>query len=303
MSSIKYNKVGKSDIFVSEMTLGCMSLDNENIKSNQIIDYALNQGINHLDTADLYQFGLNESMIGQAIKSRRNEIILSSKVGNQFDFNSKKVTWNPTRQHIINGIKASLSRLNTDYLDFYLLHGGTIEDNTEETIDAFEHLKKAGLIRAYGISSIRPNVINRFIKLSNIDVVMMQYSLLDRRPEYALLDELNKHQISVFARGSLAKGILTHNSKKRNNLEPYLTYNQTELKSIINQLVTEFDLSLQEIALRFTLKHPAVVSNVVGVSTLEQLIENLNAIDAQLTDFDYQKIKKLTHLKNYTKHL
>src|SRR5699024_8042660 len=161
------------------MTLGCMSLDNENIKSNQIIDYALNQGINHLDTADLYQFGLNESMIGQAIKSRRNEIILSSKVGNQFDFNSKKVTWNPTRQHIINGIKASLSRLNKYYLYFYLIHSGTIENNTEETINAFEHIKKAVLIPAYGISSIRPNVINRFIKLSNKDIVMIHYSLLD----------------------------------------------------------------------------------------------------------------------------
>lgn len=300
---IKFNEVGNSGIRVSEMTLGCMSLDSESIKSNKIIDYALDNGINHLDTADLYQFGLNESMISRSIKQKREDIVLTSKVGNQFDVQTKKVTWNPSRDYIIKALKSSLSRLKTDYLDFYLLHGGTIEDNTEETIDAFEYLKKDGLIRSYGISSIRPNVINKFIELSNIDVVLMQYSLLDRRPEYHLLDQLNNHNISVFARGSLAKGILTNTSAKRTKLEPYLSYNEDQLKTILNKLDEDFETSIKQIALQFNLMHPAIATNVVGVSSLEQLIENLKFNSAYLTESDYQKLKSLTHLNNYSKHL
>ncbi len=300
---IKFNEVGNSGIRVSEMTLGCMSLDSESIKSNKIIDYALDNGINHLDTADLYQFGLNESMISRSIKQKREDIVLTSKVGNQFDVQTKKVTWNPSRDYIIKALKSSLSRLKTDYLDFYLLHGGTIEDNTEETIDAFEYLKKDGLIRSYGISSIRPNVINKFIELSNIDVVLMQYSLLDRRPEYHLLDQLNNHNISVFARGSLAKGILTNTSAKRTKLEPYLSYNEDQLKTILNKLDEDFEPSIKQIALQFNLMHPAIATNVVGVSSLEQLIENLKFNSAYLTESDYQKLKSLTHLNNYSKHL
>src|SRR5699024_5253027 len=156
-------------IHVSEMTLGCMSLDSDNVKSNRIIDYALDNGVNHLDTADLYQFGLNESMISRSIKEKRNDIVLTYKVGNQFDIQNKKVTWKAYIEYNIIELKSSLSILNTNYIEFYLLHCGTIQDNTEDTIYAFEYLKKDGLIRSYGISSIRPNVINKFIKLSNID--------------------------------------------------------------------------------------------------------------------------------------
>lgn len=303
MIIIKFNEVGNSGIHVSEMTLGCMSLDSDNVKSNRIIDYALDNGVNHLDTADLYQFGLNESMISRSIKEKRNDIVLTSKVGNQFDFQTKKVTWNPSREYIINALKSSLSRLNTNYLDFYLLHGGTIEDNTEETIDAFEYLKKDGLIRSYGISSIRPNVINKFIKLSNIDVVMMQYSLLDRRPEYELLDQLNQNDISVFARGSLAKGILTDSSTKIKNIEDYLSYDKDQINEIINNINASFDESIKHIALQFNLMHPTIVTNVVGVSSFEQLIENLKFTSTRLTQADYEKLKSMTKLYNYSKHL
>lgn len=303
MFKINYNKVGNSSIYVSEITLGCMNLDSDSIKSEHIIDYALYHGINHLDTADLYDFGLNESMIGRSLKHKRQDILLTSKVGNEFDFQTKEITWNPSRDYIIKALKASLLRLNTDYLDFYLLHGGTIKDNTEETIDAFESLKKDGLIRSYGISSIRPNVINKFIELSKIDVVMMQYSILDRRPEYNLLDKLDKNNISVFARGSLAKGILTNTSLKRINLEPYLSYTKKELESLFNQLDNYFDIPIKQLALQYTLMHPAIASNVVGVSSLTQLVENLNLNITKLSEADYQKVKDLTKLNNYLKHI
>lgn len=89
----------------------------------------------------------------------------------------------PSKAYIKEAVKKSLTRLKTDYIDLYQLHGGTIEDNIDETIEAFEELKQEGVIRYYGISSIRPNVIKEYVKKSNIVSIMMQFSLFDRRPE------------------------------------------------------------------------------------------------------------------------
>src|SRR6202034_3432729 len=96
----------------------------------------------------------------------------------------------------------------TDYIDLYQLHGGTIDDPIDETIEAFELLQQQGKIRYYGISSIRPNVISEYVQRSNIISVMMQYSLLDRRPEESCLQLLQQNNIGVLARGSVAGGLL-----------------------------------------------------------------------------------------------
>ena len=116
------------------------------------------------------------------------------------------------------------------------------------------------------------------------------------------MDQLNKHNISVCARGSLAKGLLTSTSSKRAKLEPYLTYDKKELKSLLSKLEADFNLPLMQLALEFTLMHPAVVSNVVGVSSLTQLIDNLKLNLSKLSESDYEKIKEMTQLKNYLKH-
>lgn len=86
---MKKNRLGKSDIMISELTLGCMSLGTDVNKAKEIIDVALDYGINHLDTADLYDFGKNEELIGEAVKNKRDQIVLTTKVGNHFDKEKK----------------------------------------------------------------------------------------------------------------------------------------------------------------------------------------------------------------------
>ncbi|HLR08187.1 MAG TPA: aldo/keto reductase [Bacillota bacterium] len=304
---MKKNKLGKSDIYVSELTLGCMSLGTDPAKAKDIIDRALSMGINHLDTADLYGFGENEKIVGQAIKHRRDEVILTSKVGNHFNKETGDWYWDPSKKHIENGIKDSLHRLQTDYIDFYMLHGGTIDDPIDETIAAFETLKKEGLIRAYGISSIRPNVIREYVKRSSIDAVMMQYSLLDRRPEEAMLDLLHDNHISVLARGPLAKGMLSNTGDeqiKTKGKDGYLDYSFSELKDIRRKLIdlNRGQRSLNALALKYVLKHPAVASAVFGASSVQQVEENV-ALDADsLSDDTYKSLKNLTKPIRYTKH-
>ncbi|TFJ93750.1 aldo/keto reductase [Lentibacillus salicampi] len=303
---MKKNQLGQSDLYVSELTLGCMSLGTDSKKANEIIDRALDAGINHLDTADLYDFGQNEAMVGDAIKGKRDQVILTTKVGNHFNKDKQDWFWDPSKEHIEQGAKDSLHRLGTDYIDFYMLHGGTIDDPIDETIEAFESLKKEGWIRAYGISSIRPNVIREYVERSNIDAVMMQYNMLDRRPEEKVLDLLHENHISVLARGPLAKGMLSNRASEqieKKGPDGFLDYSYDELKTIHRELENiNSDESLNAFALNYVLKHPTVASAVFGASSVSQVLDNTDFHHAPLTDETYRNIQDITKAIQYTKH-
>ncbi len=305
---MKKKRLGKSDLCISELTLGTMSLGTNKQDAERIIDYALDNGINHLDTADLYDFGKNEEIIGEVIKKKRDQIILTTKVGNHFDSEKRDWFWDPSKKYIKTAVKESLRRLQTDYIDFYMLHGGTIDDPIEETIDAFEQLKKEGLIRAYGISSIRPNVIREYVKHSNIDAVMMQYNLLDRRPEEEIFSLLESNGISVLARGPLAKGMLSSNGNhiiQEKGADGYLDYTVTELQTIFKELSSYLEEGqfMNELALKYILKSSVVSSAVFGASSLEQIKENIHIhLNTPMNGTIYRKIQELTKPISYASH-
>ncbi|RLL48144.1 aldo/keto reductase [Oceanobacillus piezotolerans] len=304
---MKKIQLGKSDIYITELTLGAMSLGTNKEKAKQIIDYAIDAGINHIDTADLYDFGLNEEIVGDVIKDKRNQIILTTKVGNHFDKNKKKWFWDPSKTYIIRAVKDSLRRLNTDYIDFCMLHGGTIDDPIDETILAFETLKKEGAIRAYGISSIRPNVIRKYVEKSSIDGVMTQYNLLDRRPEEEVLDLLERNQISVLARGPLGKGMLSDTGEQvieKKARDGYLDYSYQELLNIYQELKQySKSESIQKLALQYVLHHPAVASAVFGASSVEQVKENVNNYQpSTFSKETYEELQDLTKAITYKQH-
>src|SRR5690606_22414438 len=167
-------KLSALEFEISPIALGCMSLKG-NLKVDQkIIDTTLEGGINFFDTADLYQKGLNEEIVGAAIKYRRKDLIVATKVGNQLREDGSGWDWNPSKSYILKAVEDSLKRLQTDYIDLYQLHGGTLEDPWDETLEAFEILKSQGKIRAFGISSIRPNVIRKVLGMSSPATIMMQ---------------------------------------------------------------------------------------------------------------------------------
>lgn len=300
---LKKNRLGKSNLFVTPLTLGCMSLGTNRNKAINMLHHAIDSGINHVDTADLYGFGENEKIVGEAIKQKREKIVLTTKVGNHFDKQKRTWFWDPRKEYIEKAVDDSLKRLQTDYIDLYLLHGGTMDDDMDDTIEAFERLKSVGKIRAYGISSIRPNVINEYMNRANIDVVMMQYSMLDRRPE-ELLDMLNEKKISVLARGPLAKGILSNDSQKLHTkgMEGFVQYSEIELKNTIHHL-SELNESITTLAFQFVLQHPAVASCVFGASTMNQLEENIrNSRISPMKTGLYEQIKKITKQLPYEEH-
>ncbi|MCP8966967.1 aldo/keto reductase [Ectobacillus ponti] len=301
---MKKRQLGTSDLYVSEVGLGCMSLGTDEQHAVSLIHAALEQGINYLDTADLYDYGMNEAFVGKALKGRRDQAILATKVGNRWTEAKDSWYWDPSKAYIKEEVKESLRRLGTDYIDLYQLHGGTMEDNMDEAIEAFEELKKEGIIRHYGISSIRPNVIREYAKRSGIVSVMMEYSILNRRPEewFPLLQE---HGISVIARGPLAKGLLTDRyEQKLSGGKGYLSYSHEELAQVLPHIrETAPGRPLGETAIQYCLHSQTVAAVIPGASSLEQLLQNAAAGKAEpLAQEEYAAIQAGTRADKYELH-
>ncbi|MGG4221142.1 aldo/keto reductase [Paenibacillus jamilae] len=298
---MKKNRLGASDLLVGEIGLGCMSVGTEEQQAVYLIHEALDRGVNLLDTADLYQHGRNEEIVGAAVRGRRQDVILATKVGNKRIPGQEGWEWDPSKKYILSAVKESLRRLGTDYIDLYQLHGGTIDDPIDETIEAFEQLQQEGVIRYYGISSIRPHVIREYVERSNIVSVMNQYSLLDRRAEEEVLSLLQERGISVIARGPVASGVLADKGEEK-VAKGYLDYEEAELLEVRKQLkaFAGSDRSMEQTAIRYSLSHPAVAAVIPGASSLGQLEHNISAADiAPLTEHERETLQQITRANRY----
>lgn len=297
---MNYNALGKSGLQVSVIGFGCMSLGENDAENAKLIHHAVDNGINYFDTADLYQKGQNETTLGKALKGKRNKVILATKVGNQWREDGSGWDWNPKKEYILSSVEGSLKRLNTDCIDVYQLHGGTIEDPIEETISAFEQLVQQGKIRYYGISSIRPNVIREYVLRSNIVSVMMQYSLLDRRPEEECLPLLAQKNIGALTRGSLAKGLLVNKTA-----DPYLNYTEDAVHQAASavQAISGNSRKPSHTALRFVLQRPGISSAIVGIRTMEQLSDVLSTLQTpELTEAEIKYLRASLPINYYDQH-
>lgn len=270
-------KLQGTEIQISRIGLGCMSLRGDFKHDQSIISAALSGGINFLDTADLYQNGQNEETIGAAIRRRRSEVVLATKVGNEMNSDGSGWSWNPRKDYILKAVEKSLKRLQTDYIDLYQLHGGTIEDPLEETFEAFEMLKSQGKILAFGISSIRPNVIRKLIQIHPPTTIMMQYSPLDRRPEESVFQLLEKTKTRVLVRGAFARGLLIDKPEAG-----FLDFGPSQVNAI-RERIRGFGYSPEAFLIRFGMAQPAVASLVIGASSVGQVENMLKGFEESLT--------------------
>ena len=294
-----YSAVGSSALNVSRIGFGCMSLPADEKEAIPVLHKAIDAGINYLDTADIYNDGINEMIIGKAIQGKRDKIIIASKAGNVRRPDGG-LDWNPTKKHILSCIDRSLERLNTDYIDLYQLHGGTINDNIDETIEAFELLIQQGKIRYYGISSIRPNVIKEYIKKSSIVSVMTQYSLLDRRPEEETLDLLHKNKIGVMVRGSVAQGLLM--DKPARTYLDHSAGDVAKMAAVIHK-ISGNERSATQSAIKYVLQHETVTSAIVGMRTHKHVEEAANTLNVpDLTTSEMNELRNVLKPITYKEH-
>lgn len=295
----------KSGIEISELGLGCMSLGTDYKKAQPIIESAIDNGITYFDTADIYDQGVNEEIVGKALKKyqNRDDIVIGTKVGNRLT-DDGHMTWDPSKKHIKESVKGSLKRLGLNHLDLYQLHGGTIDDPLDETISAFDELKQEGYIRAYGISSIRPNVIDYYLKNSQIETLMSQFNLIDNRPE-SLINDVHDKQVKILARGPVFKGLLTSKSvdvideKFKNGV---LDYTQDELGSTIAS-IKELESNLTALSFKYLTSHDAMGSIIVGASRVEQLEENVRNYYKEISLDQIKSARNRVKDIEYTQHL
>jgi aryl-alcohol dehydrogenase-like predicted oxidoreductase len=298
LRDMNYHELGRSLLKISEIGFGCMSLGNDQPGNKQLLVKAIESGINFFDTADLYQQGLNEETVGKALAPYRDRVIIATKVGNRLRTDGNGWDWDASKKYILESVEHSLRRLQTSYIDLYQLHGGTIDDPIDDTIEAFEQLKQQGKIRYYGISSIRPNVIREYVQLSNIVSVMMQYSLLDRRPEESCLPLLQQNNIGVLARGPVAKGLLVNK-----HAESYLNYSAQQVNAAAEAVrkIAGGQRSAAQTAIGWVLNNRAITSAVVGIRTGEQLRDAVG-VTPSLSSGEIEMLNEAIPVNYYEQH-
>jgi len=272
-------------------------------ESIRIIHRALDAGINFVDTADVYSRGESEEIVGRALKGRRDQIVLATKVhGGMGDDPNERGN---SRRWIIQECEASLRRLETDWIDLYQIHRWDEDTDHDETLGALTDLVRAGKVRYIGSSTYPPSeiVAAQWVaeKRGHARFVCEQppYSMLVRGVETEVLPVLQKHGLGAITWSPLAGGWLTGRWRKGEaapestraerlplRYDLSLPGNQRKLEAAeaLVHLAEEAGMPLIQMAIAFVLNHPAVTSAIIGPRTMEQLESQLGADTVQLDD-------------------
>ena len=216
---MNYPRLGKTNLRVSPICLGTMMFGDQTdaSESQRIVAYALDQGINFIDTADVYSLGKSEEITGAAIRENRNWWVLATKLGNKMNAagDANPNTSRYSRKWIAQACEASLKRLGTEHIDLYYLHRDFEEDNLEEAVAGMGDLIRAGKIRYFGLSNFRAWRIAEVVaqcKLQGVPapaICQPYYNLLNRLPEVEILPACGFHGIGVASYSPIARGVLT----------------------------------------------------------------------------------------------
>ncbi|MBO1582567.1 aldo/keto reductase [Bacillus sp. XF8] len=289
-----YRTLGKTGLTVSEIGFGAWAIGGDewgpvNDKhSIAAMKKAIEYGVNFIDTADVYGLGHSEKLVAQAIKEHRNDIVLSTKgglIGHHYDPNGEPVY--DTAEKVIAVFETSLLRLQTDYIDVYFCHiWWDKKEETEAFLRAFDTLKRDGKVKAVGVSTHDLQYIKNFNKDGEIDVVQLDYSILNRTPENDILPYLQEQNLGTVIRGPLKMGILTGKFTEQTTFPdgdlrqdwPKETWFQDDLQKV-EQLrsLSNSKRTLGQLALRYVLSHPAVSVAIPGAKTANQATENTAA--------------------------
>ncbi|MBS4036190.1 MAG: aldo/keto reductase [Ignavibacterium sp.] len=320
---MKYRKLGKSDVEVSEISLGCWTMGGlnwvngvpngwANVDEKEIteaINYAIDEGVNHFDNADVYGNGKAERMLARILGKRTTNFIIATKVG--WFPGTAEQAYEP--KHIRHQCEQSLINLKREYIDIYYFHHGNFGENDKYLDDAIEviyKLKDEGKIRLVGQSAYSHNDFEKLIPKVKPDVIQSFASAMDDRfleddtPTRKLLDE---YQISFIAFGPLAQGILLgkYNPENpptfepgdhRSSAERFKPEKLATVQPKIEKLKNKFGSSNQELsraALQYLLYYNEVGAVIPGFRNLNQVKSNLAGKDNPFSDDEFKFMKEL----------
>lgn len=303
---MKLRKLGELE--VPAIGLGCMGMSafyggRDKNKALETIAYALDHGINFLDTADMYGPFTNERLVGKAIAGRRNDIVLATKFGNEVDDGGNrtgKVNGRP--DYVRKCIERSLKNLRVDYIDLYYQHRVDPAVPIEDTIGAMAELVTEGKVRYIGMSEAAPATIRRAAKVHPITALQTEYSLWSRDPEDEILSTVRELGIGFVAYSPLGRGFLTGRIKSIDDLEPDDTrrdwprfqgenfQKNLELVARVRELADTKGCTPGQLALAWVLAQGDGIVPIPGTKHVEYLRENIAALDVALTDDDLRHL-------------
>jgi aryl-alcohol dehydrogenase-like predicted oxidoreductase len=310
---LEINTLGKSGLKVTELGIGLWAIggsdwgatdDDDSIAA---IEAALKSGINFFDTADVYGSGHSEELLGRVMQGRREQFIVASKIGWQNFDHEKRTTAYITVEKLIEGVETNLRRLQTDYIDVMQSHIGYRDPTMEVFVEGFQKLQQQGKLRAYGLSTSDFEYLKAFNADGGCSTLQIDYSILNRTPEAEIFPYCQEQNIGIIVRGPLAMGILAGKftaesqfpegdfrrnwQEKPDEHEIFLTDLQK-----VEQLKQLFPgRNLAQLALQFTLAHPAVSTVIPGAKNPRQLEQNLAAgLLPPLTPEELAKIDQVT---------
>lgn len=311
-----YVRLGGTGLHVSPLCLGCMMFgqwgNTDHEECVRIINEALDAGINFVDTANIYSFGESEEITGKALKGRRDDVVLATK------FHAPMGTGpndrGNTRKHIFRAVEDSLRRMDTDYIDLYQVHRAEPKTDIEETLGALTDLIRQGKVRYIGSSTFPGSAIveaqwaSERRNLERFVCEQPPYSILVRGIEREMLPIARKYQMGVIVWSPLAGGWLSGKYRKGqpipetgralripDRFDMALPENQRKLEAVeqIVPLAEAEGISLVELAVAWTLVHPAVTSAIIGPRTLEQLQGQIKASEVKLSKETLDKIDEI----------
>jgi aryl-alcohol dehydrogenase-like predicted oxidoreductase len=295
---LQKHKFGNSNLRVSQLGLGCMGMsefygshnDSESIKT---IQYALDNGINFFDTADMYAQGSNELLLGKALQNRRDEAVIATKFGVLRGEDGSFPGLNGKPEYVKQACENSLKRLGIDQIDLYYLH--RVDPNTpiEDTVGAMSELVKEGKVRYIGLSEVSEEIIRSAHKVHPITAVQTEYSLWSNDLE-AVFNVCRELDIALVAYSPLGRGFLSGKYKSRNDFEegdfrrdnPRFSNENfaknLEIVTKVENMAKSKSVTPAQIALAWVMSKGADVFPLTGTKTIKYLKENIESIHIQL---------------------
>ena len=313
---MEYRPLGRTGVKVSPLCLGCMMFGwrTQPEDAYAIIDRALDAGINFLDTANVYARGRSEEATGEALKrnGKRNKVVLATKVHGRMgdDPNDE----GNSRRHIIEQCEASLRRLQTDYIDLYQIHRPQSDIPIDETLRALDDLVRSGKVRYIGTTTYAAwQVVESFwmadrLGLNRFVTEQPPYNLLDRRIERELLPMAQTYGMGIIPWSPLGGGMLTGKYQRGQPMPEGSRFENVAQNPIwsrrmndrmydivegLEPLAREKGSTMSQLALAWNVQQPGVTSPIIGPRTMEQLEDNLGALDVTVTDEDRAAIDKV----------
>jgi aryl-alcohol dehydrogenase-like predicted oxidoreductase len=309
---MKYNQLGNTGMFVSEICLGAMTFGGsggiwqaigalQQKEVTGLIARSLEAGVNFLDTADVYSFGVSEKLTGQAIHDigiKRSDVVIATKCYGRMGPGPNDL--GASRGHIMDAVSRSLERLNTDHIDLYQIHGTDVVTSVDETMRALDDLTRQGMVRYAGCSNWQAWKIMKALGTSErkgyarFETLQAYYSIAGRDLEREIVPMLEDQKVGLMVWSPLAGGLLSGKFGPGSNgpegarraafdFPPVNKERGWACVDAMREIGNKHGVSVARVALAYVLAKPFVTTVIIGAKTMEQLDDNLEAVKLSLT--------------------